>query len=171
MNKYLFLLFSFLVTSFCVFCLTAGSVLTWGDIDYVNSLNLPPEADSVSIPIAGAVIAGMELILFNILFHVIILIICVVEKDLRKIDIFDFLPRKEERFMNLTRHLSFAGLSLLLMNDIIFYRFINYKVFAFNILFYISLVVSVFVVLIWINTLLADKCPEKKIGRHRENKL
>jgi hypothetical protein len=46
----------------------------WFQPEFVNSLGLPPEADSLGIPISGAVFLSFQLVFINLVIHFLMLI-------------------------------------------------------------------------------------------------
>ncbi|MFH0776126.1 MAG: hypothetical protein V1936_00735 [Patescibacteria group bacterium] len=148
-NKYTFLGISFVVTSVSIFLLAYGALLMWENPAYVDSLNLSSDADSLGIPIVGAIMAGATFGGLNILLHLFIFIACLIKEKIEYISVFDFLPKKNTSLMNVFKYIYIIGLLLMVFRWLLNLKFISAPILLIELAFYITFIASALIMLVW----------------------
>src|SRR6056297_3816137 len=82
LNKYIFWIFSLTISLISCWIFEKASTELHTDFDYMQSLNLPPEADTPMIPIAGGFIAAFFTAIVHGFVHLIFLIMIIRKADL-----------------------------------------------------------------------------------------
>lgn len=155
-NRFGFLLISFLTSILTCFFLGAAIVELFSDNQFVASLHLPPEADSLSIPIAFGLMKAMAWAVIIILIHIILLILCFTRLNQLKIDMGKFLFHKKEPILNLMRLLSYGFGLYILINYLIFQKSMD-NFFEFQLFFSLLVNVTIVICIIWIANIFIKK--------------
>lgn len=83
LNKYIFWIFSLTISLISCWSFEKASTELYIDFDYIQSLNLPPEADTPMIPIACGFIAAFYTAIVHGFIHLIFLITIILKTDLQ----------------------------------------------------------------------------------------
>ena len=155
MNKYRFFTLSLVVSLSCCFLFSMSTFELFSDADYVKSLNLPSNADTLMIPVAGGVAISLTVALAFVIIHLLFLRMLRKQKGQPIIDLDLRVGKKYALWRNVT---------LLFFYMIVLYCIKSYvgiaehKFYLVHTLFYISALLTILIFTIWlVNLLLSPK--------------
>lgn len=155
MKKLPFYVLSLVASLLCVYFLTKGSLLLWENPDYVSSLNLPADSDSVGLAVIGTLLTEVFLYFFIGLVYLILLFYVLGNRRLHHIDLKLFLPQKGQTGVNVVKYPTLLGLMLFLVNHARSFLHFPADAQLHLGLFYLTLVFSILAFLVWLTLFFA----------------
>ncbi len=155
-STYLFCGISFIVTTLAIVAMGQVGIKVWEDPYYVDSLNLPSNADSLGIPIIGAMVATIFLFTLSIGIHAAFLYLCL-EKT-KKVSLSSFLPGQGNAKI-LKSIVCFVGV-LFFTREFLLFKYINQDVLVWALVFYMATIFSFVCLLIWIDGMFLRRAPD-----------
>lgn len=107
LNKYLFWIFSLAISLTSCWLFERSANELYSDVDYMTSLNLPPNADTPMIPIAGGFIASFFIAIAHGIVHAILLIFLIFNKKRKRIHLNFKVGTRINRFSNIVLIVSY----------------------------------------------------------------
>lgn len=120
------------------------------DNDYLNSLQLPSSADSLGIPLAGAITLALILAIFHIFLHGIIFFVnCKRKSSAKFINLDGILMKNNQLGLNIIRILSYLiSIGLIYLYIISYFRF-----YIMEFLLYLTFMLVIADYIIWISAI------------------
>ena len=151
-NRFVFFIISSIlsISSGILFFLCTNQLLS--DKEYVNSLKLDSNADSLGIPLAGAAIIAFFIIVFHLFFHLIFFISCFTKIKNKQIILSDLLLKNSRTYLvtNIIRIIGYLISGLLLIS----YLCSFFKFYLWEFLFYLASLLVIATYILWLATLL-----------------
>jgi len=102
-NKYLYIIFGYAISVISTVSFIVTIVSTWTDQNYVQSLHLSPDADSIGIPLIGGVIMYFITGVFAFTFYLILFMIAHGNKRLKKLGPFVIFGKLKSKSVKVIR--------------------------------------------------------------------
>lgn len=148
-NKYICFVCSLIISISISYFYSAYSFELFTDEEYVKSLNLPPDGDSLGIPIAGAFIVSFLFAIIHLVLHIIIFIFTIIDRR-RK---FFFQIIESKMWINVLRILNI----LILVGILVWYVLSFTKLYLNELMFNLTLIISITFYIEWIIFILQRK--------------
>ncbi len=153
LNKYIFWLFSLTISFISCWIFEKASTELHTDFDYMQSLNLPPEADTPMIPIAGGFIAAFFTAIVHGFVHLIFLITIIRKTDL-EIRLTFMIGKRVDRLQNIILVIGYL-ICILWIYD--YLTILRIKFYQFNTLFLFIAILTTLLYSWWIINLFKNK--------------
>lgn len=141
-NKYIVFISSIIISLLTCYFFYSFVMGLFMDKEYIESLNLPQDGDSLGIAVVAGMIVSFFFAVLHVFLHIIILIFTIV--DQRKQFTFRLIDQK--RWVNVLRILNM----LIVIGILIFYFLSFRKLYVNELMFEITLVVTVTLYFEWI---------------------
>lgn len=128
------------------------------DDDYVKTLQLPSDGDSMGIPLVGAMMGSMLFAIVHIILHLVLYGLCYRNSIDREIGISEFFIKRDSWICNTIRGVGYVFIVVW------GYDFIRqyFKFYVFNVLFYLSVGIVIGIYTIWLLTILKRTLERKR---------
>jgi hypothetical protein len=146
LNKHIFWIFSLTISLISCWIFEKAPTELHSDFDYMQSLNLPPEADTPMIPIAGGFIAAFFTAIAHGIVHIIFLIIITRKKDLQ-IKLSFMIGKQVDRLQNIILGIGYS-ICLIWIYD--YLTVLKIKFYQFNTLFLFIAILTTLIYSWWI---------------------
>lgn len=153
LNKYIFWIFSLTISLISCWIFKKASTELHTDFDYMQSLNLPPEADTPMIPIAGGFIAAFFTAIVHGFVHLIFLITIIRKADL-EIRLTFMIGKRVDRLQNIILVIGYL-ICILWIYD--YLTILRIKFYQFNTLFLFIAILTTLIYSWWIINLFKNK--------------
>ena len=100
-RKYEFLFFGWLTITTLIVYAVVFSVSYFLDPHNIEAMNLPSNADSISIPIFLLIFVGGFFVICNVLVHLLLALILAFRSKMQRIDLLEAIPRRNWSTVNL----------------------------------------------------------------------
>ena len=153
LNKYIFWIFSLTISLFSYWMFKKALKGLYTDFDYMQSLNLPPEADTPMIPIAGGFIAAFFTAIAHRFVHLICLITIIRKADL-EIRLTFMIGKRVDRLQNIILVIGYL-ICILWIYD--YLTILRIKFYQFNTFFLFIAILTTLIYSWWIINLFKNK--------------
>lgn len=153
LNKYIFWIFSLTISLISCWIFEKASTELHTDFDYMQSLNLSPEADTPMIPVAGGFIAAFFTAIVHGFVHLIFLITIIRKADL-EIRLTFMLGKRVDRLQNIILVIGYLVCILWIYDYLTILRI---KFYQFNTLFLFFAILTTLIYSWWIINLFKNK--------------
>lgn len=153
LNKYIFWIFSLAISLISCWIFEIASTELHTDFEYMQSLNLPQEADTPMIPIAGGFIAAFFTAIVHGFIHLIFLIMIIRKTDLEIRPTF-MIGKRVDRLQNMILVIGYM-ICILWIYD--YLTILRIKFYQFNTLFLFIAILTTLIYSWWIINLFKNK--------------
>jgi UDP-N-acetylmuramyl pentapeptide phosphotransferase/UDP-N-acetylglucosamine-1-phosphate transferase len=161
MNKYQFFIFSLVVSLLSCLLFSMSIEELFSDADYVKSMNLPSNADSLMIPLAGGVAISLLVALIFVVLHLLFIQKIRKQKDQPTIDLDLRIGRKYGLWRNISI-LFFYLIALFWIKT--YYGDAEHKFYLVNTLFYVSALLMTLIIAVWMVNFLFPSMKESDLN-------
>lgn len=153
LNKYIFWIFSLTISLISCWIFEKASTELHTDFEYMQSLNLPPEADTPMIPIAGGFIAAFITAIAHGFVHLIFLITITRKTDLQ-IKLSFLIGKQVNRLQNIVLGLGYLICILWIID---YLTILKIKFYLFNTVFLFITILTTLIYAWWIINIFKTK--------------
>lgn len=146
LNKYIFWIISLTISLISCWLFEKSSTELHTDFDYIQSLDLPPVADTPMIPIAGGFIAAFFTAIVHGFVHLIFLIAITRKSDL-KIRLTFLIGKQVGRLQNIVLSIGYL-ICILWIYD--YLTILSIKIYQFNTIFLFIAILTTLIYCWWI---------------------
>ena len=140
--KYTFFWIMVALSAFYILFSMIASILVNLDDEYIASLHLSTDGDSMGIPVFGAIFGSIILVAIGALYYALLWNRLEIKHSLVAVSITEFLSTKTYKIVVIFKYILLGLIAFIIFAPLYSYKFVNYTVLVFEMLSLICFVIS-----------------------------
>lgn len=149
-NRFIFLLFSILLSLGACYTFLASYSQLFSDPDYIESLKIPSNYDIPMFMLFGV---SFVVAVIHLIFHLFLLWFCLFKLKDKGININDFVLKNDGVIVNIIRCVGYLAIGFFVYQYFTYY----FKLYIFDVMFHSSVILTISFYVVWLVTIVKYK--------------